>query len=93
MFVEGETGTTPFSLGYGFMQPLIDGEDARSNGLIAMLLLGLLFITLFIIIASPAIRERLLLLWELLLSDLAEFFKLKKKYARQSRRRNASPIQ
>ena len=55
MFIEGETGTAPFSLGYGygFMQPLIDGEDARSNGLIAMLLLGLLFVTLFIIIASP----------------------------------------
>jgi len=82
MFVEGETGTMPFSFGYGYgdMQPLFDGEDARSNGLIAMLLLGLLFITLFIIIASPAIRERLLLLWEQLLSDLAEFFKLKKKY-------------
>ena len=34
----------------------------------------------YIIIASPAIRERLLLLWERLLSDLAEFFKLKKKH-------------
>ena len=82
MFVEGETGTTPISYGggYGGMQKLFDGEDASSNGLIAMLLLGLLFVTLFIIIASPAIRERLLLLWEQLLSDLAEFFKLKKKY-------------
>ena len=82
MFVEGETGTTPISYGggYGGMQKLFDGEDASSNGLIAMLLMGLLFVTLFIIIASPAIRERLLLLWEQLLSDLAEFFKLKKKY-------------
>ena len=82
MFVEGETGTTPISYGggYGGMQKLFNGEDASSNGLIAMLLLGLLFVTLFIIIASPAIRERLLLLWERLLSDLAEFFKLKKKY-------------
>ena len=82
MFVEGETGTTPISYGggYGGMQKLFDGEDASNNGLIAMLLLGLLFVTLFIIIASPAIRERLLLLWERLLSDLAEFFKLKKKY-------------
>ena len=82
MFVEGETGTTPISYGggYGGMQKLFDGEDASSNGLIAMLLLGLLFVTLFIIIASPAIRERLLLLWEQLLADLAEFFKLKKKY-------------
>lgn len=81
MFVEGETGTTPFSFGYGYggMQPLFDGEDARSNGLIAMLLMGLLFVTLFIIIASPAIRERLLQLWEQLLADLADFFKLKKK--------------
>ena len=82
MFVEGETGTTPISYGggYGGMQKLFDGEDASSNGLIAMLLLGLLFVTLFIIIASPAIRERLLQLWEQLLADLAEFFKLKKKY-------------
>jgi len=74
MFIEGETGTAPFSLGYGygFMQPLFDGEDARSNGLIAMLLLGLLFVTLFIIIASPAIRERLRLFWERLLSRIAE---------------------
>ena len=82
MFVEGETGTTPISYGGGFggMQKLFDGEDASSNGLIAMLLLGLLFVTLFIIIVSPAIRERLLLLWEQLLADLAEFFKLKKKY-------------
>ena len=82
MFVEGETGTTPYSpgFGYGFMQQLFDGEDASSNGLIAMLLLGLLFVTLFIIIAFPGIRERLLLLWEQLLADLAEFFKLKKKY-------------
>ena len=82
MFVEGETGTTPISYGggYGGMQKLFDGEDASSNGLIAMLLMGLLFVTLFIIIASPAIRERLLLLWEQLLADLAEFFKLKKKY-------------
>lgn len=82
MFVEGETGTTPISYGggYGGMQKLFDGEDASSNGLIAMLLLGLLFVTLFIIIAFPGIRERLLLLWEQLLADLAEFFKLKKKY-------------
>jgi hypothetical protein len=82
MFIEGETGTTPYSpgFGYGFMQQLFDGEDASSNGLIAMLLLGLLFVTLFIIIVSPGIRERLLLLWEQLLADLAEFFKLKKKY-------------
>ena len=82
MFNEGETGTTPYSpgFGYGGMQKLFDGEDASSNGLIAMLLLGLLFVTLFIIIVSPGIRERLLQLWEQLLADLAEFFKLKKKY-------------
>ena len=82
MFVEGETGTTPFSFGYGYggMQPLFDGEDAKSNGLLAMLLLGLLFITLFIIIASPAIRDWLRRLWEQLLADLAEFFKMKKKF-------------
>ena len=69
------------------MQQLFDGEDAKSNGLLVMLLLGLLFITLFIIIAFPGIRERLLLFWERLLSDLAEFFKLKKKY------RRAQPIE
>ena len=89
MFVEGETGTAQYSpgYGYGFMQQLFDGEDAKNNGLLVMLLLGLLFITLFIIIAFPGIRERLLLFWERLLSDLAEFFKLKKKY------RRAQPIE
>ena len=82
MFIEGETGTTPYSpgFGYGGMQKLFDGEDAKSNGLLAVLLMGLLFITLFIIIASPAIRDWLRRLWKQLLADLAEFFKMKKKF-------------
>ncbi len=50
------------------------------NGLIPALLLGLLFVTLFIIMISPSIRDRILLFWEQLFHDLAELFGWNKKY-------------
>ena len=50
------------------------------NGLIPALLLGLLFVTLFIIMISPSIRERILLFFEQLFRDLAELFGWNKKY-------------
>lgn len=53
------------------------------NGLIPALLLGLLFVTLFIIMISPSIRERILRFLEQLFRDLAELFGWNKKYRRK----------
>ena len=51
-----------------------------ANGLIPALLLGLLFVTLFIIMISPSIRERILRFLEQLFHDLAELFGWNRKY-------------
>ena len=67
----GSAGMMPGNVGVLF---------GGGNGLAQALLLGLLFVTLFIIMISPSIRDRILLFFEQLFRDLAEFFKLKKKY-------------
>ena len=50
------------------------------NGLTPALLLGLLFVTLFVIMISPSIRDWILRLLERLLHDLAELLGWNKKY-------------
>ena len=63
------------------MMPIGEGVlFGGGNGLIPALLLGLLFVTLFVIMISPSIRDWILRLLERLLHDLAELLGWNKKY-------------
>lgn len=65
--------------GGGMVGLLGGGNSAVGSGLITTILLGILFVTLFIIMISPSARERIMLFLDRLFHDLAQLFGYKEK--------------